>query len=37
MDGLHFANSVAVGGFDWTSDFTTVDVVAAMHPTAKAG
>lgn len=37
MDGLHFANSVTVGGFEWTRDFTTVDLDAAMPPTAKAG
>ena len=37
MDGLHFANSVTVGGFEWTGDFTTVDLDAAMPPTAKAG
>jgi len=29
IDGLHFANSVAVGGFEWTGDFTTVDLIAA--------
>ena len=37
MDGLHFANSVAVGGLEWTGDFTTDDLDAAMPPTAKAG
>jgi len=37
MDGFHFANSVTVGGFEWTGEFTTVDLDAAMPPTAKAG
>ncbi len=37
MDGLHFANSVAVGGLEWTGDFTTDDLDAAMPLTAKAG
>ena len=29
IDGLHFASSVTVGGFEWTGDFTTVDLIAA--------
>ncbi|HEY6627883.1 MAG TPA: TRIC cation channel family protein, partial [Acidimicrobiia bacterium] len=29
IDGIHFANSVSVGGFVWTGDFTTVDLIAA--------
>ena len=29
IDGLHFASSVSVGGFEWTGDFTTVDLIAA--------
>jgi hypothetical protein len=37
MDGLHFANSVTVGGFEGTGEFTTVYLDAAMPPTAKAG
>ncbi len=29
IDGIHFANSVSVGEFVWTGDFTTVDLIAA--------
>ncbi len=29
IDGLHFATAVTVGGFEWTGDFTTVDLIAA--------
>ena len=29
IDELHFATAVTVGGFEWTGDFTTVDLIAA--------
>jgi hypothetical protein len=29
LDVVHFANPVTVGGFAWTGNFTTVDLIAA--------
>lgn len=29
IDGLHFASGVTFGGFEWSGDFTTVDLIAA--------
>ncbi len=29
IDGIHFASTVTVGGFEWVGDFTTIDLIAA--------